>query len=295
MKPDIGLCVQLACIWEATARKPGNVHRFRDFDDLTYLDFLASAAAVAPVLGTARGRRPGSTVLACVRATRQVARTNANLGIILLLAPLASVPDDDEFHTGVGRVLQGLDVEDARLTYEAIRLANPGGLGQAPDQDVAGEPTQSLRDVMLLAADRDLVARQYANGYREVFDDGVAAFRTGIERTACVEGAIIRAHLSLMAQHPDTLIARKRGPAEAREAGERAGRVLQCGWPERETGRLEFARLDAWLRQDGHSRNPGSTADLITATLFVALREGIIGIPPGLPWSADDTFPADRP
>jgi triphosphoribosyl-dephospho-CoA synthase len=188
-------------------------------------------------------------------------------------------------------VLQGLDVEDARLAYEAIRLANPGGLGQAPEQDVAREPTQSLLDVMKLAADRDLVARQYANGYREVFDDGVAAFRTGIEQTASVEGAILHAHLSLMADYPDTLIARKRSRAEAREAGERAARVLEYGWPEREAGRLEFARLDAWLRQDGHSRNPGATADLITATLFVALREGIIGIPPGLRWSADAAFP----
>ena len=49
-RETIGLHAQLACIWEATARKPGNVHRFVDFDDLTYLDFLTSAAAVAPVL-----------------------------------------------------------------------------------------------------------------------------------------------------------------------------------------------------------------------------------------------------
>ena len=41
--PSLGLCAQLACIWEATARKPGNVHRFRDFADVGYLDFLVSA------------------------------------------------------------------------------------------------------------------------------------------------------------------------------------------------------------------------------------------------------------
>jgi triphosphoribosyl-dephospho-CoA synthetase len=28
------------------------------------------------------------------------------------------------------------------------------------------------------------------------------------------------------------------------------------------------------LRADGHRRNPGATADLIAAALFVALREG---------------------
>ena len=60
--PDIGLCAQIACIWEATARKPGNVHRFRDFDDSSYLDFLLSAAAIAPILAKASQRRVGATV-----------------------------------------------------------------------------------------------------------------------------------------------------------------------------------------------------------------------------------------
>ena len=88
----IGLCAQLACILEATARKPGNVHRYADFADATYLDFLLSAAAIAPVMEQAPRRRVGETVLRAVRATRRVVATNTNLGTILLLAPLAAVP-----------------------------------------------------------------------------------------------------------------------------------------------------------------------------------------------------------
>jgi len=44
---SLGQTAQLACVLEATARKPGNVHRFADFDDLTYLDFILSALAIA--------------------------------------------------------------------------------------------------------------------------------------------------------------------------------------------------------------------------------------------------------
>jgi len=101
----VALCVQLACIWEATARKPGNVHRHCDFEDATYLDFLLSAAAIAPVLADA-SRRPmgvGETILQAVQATRAVVGTNTNLGIILLLAPLVHAGSDLE--TGVGTVL----------------------------------------------------------------------------------------------------------------------------------------------------------------------------------------------
>jgi triphosphoribosyl-dephospho-CoA synthase len=277
---DAGLCAQIACIWEATARKPGNVHRYRDFADSSYTDFLLSAAAIAPVITTACQRPVGATILDAVRATRQVTGTNTNLGIVLLLAPLATVPPEQELPSGIEGVLAGLDVEDARLTYEAIRLAAPGGLGQVAQQDVREEPTQTLRQVMALAAERDLIARQYANGFAEVFNAGVPALLTGLQRTRSIEGAIIFAHLRLMADHPDTLIARKCGGAQAEEAARRARAVL-------DGGETELNRFDAWLREDGHRRNPGTTADLLTACLFVLLREVTITLPPQFPWTEE--------
>ena len=178
-------------------------------------------------------------------------------------------------------------MEDSAAVYAAIRLANPGGLGRAPEQDVAEEPTLPLREVMALAAERDLIARQYANGFREVFDDGAPAVMEGVERTGSMEGAIIYAHLHLMARHPDTLIARKCGAAEAEESARRARTVLDAGWPNDRAGWVAFAELDGWLRAEGRTRNPGTTADLIAACLFVLLHEGRVALPLSLPWSAD--------
>ncbi len=287
MPPEVGLCAQLACVWEATARKPGNVHRYRDFADATYLDFIASAAAIAPILSGAAGRRVGATVLESVRATRLVTGTNTNLGIILLLSPLAAVPTEVTVRRGVERVLAGLDVDDARLAYEAIRLASPGGLGTAPDQDVSSQPTMTLREAMSLAEGRDLVARQYANGYREVFDDCLPALADGLARTGSLEGAIVFCQLRLLAQHSDTLIARKRGVAEAEEARNRAARALEAGWPGNDPGRRCLADFDAWLRAKGNLRNPGTTADLITAGLFILLREGKFELPPQVAWNCE--------
>src|SRR5438552_2887307 len=188
---SVGLCAQLACIWEATARKPGNVHRYADFADLTYLDLVQSAAAIAPVLSCAPLSGVGKIVLEAVKATRQVAPTNTNLGIILLLAPLAAVPASENLRTGLSDVLTRLDVADARAVYEAIRLAAAGGLGRVAEQDIREEPTQTLRQVMVLAAERDLVARQYTNGFREIFADGVPALCRGLEETGSLESAII--------------------------------------------------------------------------------------------------------
>jgi triphosphoribosyl-dephospho-CoA synthase len=284
---QVGLYAQVACLWEATARKPGNVHRYRDFADVTYLDFALSAAAIGPVLDGAAGKAVGQTVLDAVRATRRLVGGNTNLGIILLLSPLAAVPMEEDLRGGLARVLASLDVNDSRQVYEAIRLAQPGGLGQAPEQDVAAEPTLGLREVMALAADRDLVARQYANGFREVLDEGVPALLAGMERAGSLEGGIILGFLQLLATHPDSLIVRKGGREIAAEASRRAMVVLDAGWPA--DGWETLNDLDAWLRADGNRRNPGTMADLVTACLFVLLREGRISLPSPYPWSAGST------
>jgi triphosphoribosyl-dephospho-CoA synthase len=285
--PSVGLCAQLACIWEATARKPGNVHRYKDFDDLTYLDFLTSAAAIAPVLDHAAGQRIGHTILRCAEATRHVVATNTNLGIILLLVPLAAVPEGINLQAGVRKILMDLDVTDSRDAFEAIRLTAPGGLGRVESQDVRGEPTATLYQSMLLAADRDLIAWQYSNGFLQVFDDGLPELLRGLKSTRSLEGAIIHCHLHLMANHPDTLIARKRNQLDADSASCWAKQVLEKGWPSSAESWQTMESFDAWLRAEGHSRNPGTTADLVTACLFVALREGRILLPPRYPWTLD--------
>jgi triphosphoribosyl-dephospho-CoA synthase len=284
--PSVGVCAQLACIWQTTARCPGNAHRYCDFPDISYVDFLASAAAIAPVLETAWQRPVGQTVLEGVRATRRVVRTNTNLGVLLLLAPLASVPETEELRAGLARVLDRLDVADACAVYEAIRLANPAGLGRVADQDITEEPTQSLREVMQLAADRDLVARQYANRFHEVLEEGLDQLSLAMIHQDSLEDAVLRAHLFFMAFHPDSLIARKRGLSDAEESARRALEV----WEDLDRGRSagvqkKLSEFDAWLRAAGRGRNPGTTSDLVTASLFAALRGGIIALPPPLPWA----------
>jgi RimK family alpha-L-glutamate ligase len=263
----------LACLWEVTARKAGNVHRSADFLDVTFADFLASASAAAPELGSATQRTIGAAVLAAIRATRSVVHTNTNLGIVLLLTPLAKVPQDSDLRVGVRRILDETTVADAIQVYEAIRLAVPGGLGEAKQQDVRLVPTATLREVMAIAADRDLIARQYANGFADIFDLGVPALLDGVRRFGRLEPAIQHCQLAFLAKHPDSLIARKCGLDLAVEVSRRARLVQESGGLETSAGRSAYADLDQWLRQDGHKRNPGTTADLVTACLFVALRE----------------------
>lgn len=270
-----GVWAQIACILEVTARKAGNVHREKDFADTHFLDFLLSAAALGPVLEQAPGRPVGQSILECIRATRRLVESNTNLGIVLLLAPLAAAPVTVPLAQGIGAVLKALSIEDARMTYEAMRLARPGGMGEVAEQDLAKEPTQSLREVMSIAAPRDLIARQYVTDFAAVLEDGAPVLRQAWQEMDW-EAAIQKTHLHFLAQYPDSLIVRKRGLAVAQEAGRRARQVLATGFPHAQRGRDAFVLLDAWLREGGNARNPGTSADLVTACLYVGQREGWI-------------------
>ncbi len=272
--PEVALAASLACVFEASAEKVGNVTPTQAFADMRFRDFVAAAAALGPAIAQARPGRVGWAVWKAVAAARRVVPVNTHLGIALLLAPLAAawrVRPGRGFRTAVAGVLAGLGKDDARWAYRAIRLARPGGLGTSPTADVRATPAIGLREAMALAADRDSIAAEYAGNFRVTFTVALPALRRAMRRGLGLLDAIAHAHLELIAAVPDTLIARKRGRGAAEGVSARARHVLgKGGWHTR-AGRAAAARLDRRLRRDGNRLNPGTSADLIAASLFVWL------------------------
>jgi triphosphoribosyl-dephospho-CoA synthase len=249
------------------------VHRGADFEDLCFNDFVVSAVTIGPAMETAQQQGVGVAVMEAIRETRSRVRTNTNLGCVLLIAPLAAVPPQQSLYEGIGAVLASLTARDAERVYEAIRIATPGGLGRVEDMDVLDSPPSNLMEAMRLAAERDLVARQYTNGFAEVLNCVVPWLLAGQASKWSLTTAIVHTHVRLMAEFPDSLIARKCGIQVAQEAAARARHVLASGDPSERAYEQALRDLDFWLRSDGHQRNPGTSADLIAAGLFAALRE----------------------
>ena len=241
-----GQLATLACIAEATAPKAGNVHPDAPFDDMTYADFVVSATVCEPILDSAATRGVGQTILDAVRATQEAVGVNTNLGLLLLLAPLCA-----------GK-LTGFTKQDARAVYDAVELARPGGVGKVK------RPEVTLDEAMAMAAKRDLIARQYTNGFADV--NQLAARLTELYQLMPLDQAVVMAHLELLASEPDSHLMRKGGDAKAAQRG--AKDVL--------AGKRTFEDFDAWLRE---GRNPGTSADLIGAAVYVALRDGGVEYP----------------
>jgi triphosphoribosyl-dephospho-CoA synthase len=167
-------------------------------------------------------------------------------------------------------------VADARAAYEAIRLAGAGGLRERVQHDVRSEPTVGLREAMASAAARDSIAAEYLSDFALTFETGLPALSTAVEDGLGEREAIVELHLKLLDAAPDTLIARKRGAEAAAQVSAGARDVLSAGGVRTAPGRRALRSFDASLREPGNALNPGTTADVVTATLFVALVEGIL-------------------
>jgi triphosphoribosyl-dephospho-CoA synthase len=266
-----------ACRDELDAPKPGNVHVFADGHRMTAADFMRSADAAAGPLA-APGARVGARILGAVEATFADVGANTNLGIALLCAPLAAAAESrpHDLRAALARVLHALDSEDAAAAFRAIVRASPAGLGYVEDHDVRAPATVSLRDAMAEAADRDRIARQYVTDFADVFDVGEPLLDAALGALPDRRSATLATFLGFLAAFPDSHIVRKYGAA----TGERVRR--QASWLR--VRALAAARLDdvlpellAWDKElkDG-GINPGTSADLTVATLFVHRLRSIL-------------------
>ena len=266
----VAAAVWRACIEELEAPKPGNVSFASAGHGMTADDFVASARCTADVLGTP-DLSLGERVLGSIEATRAATGCNTNLGIVLLCAPLAQAALDDDrdrpLRARLDRVLEEATVGDTERVFAAIRLAAPAGLGASGRHDVRSPAAARLLAVMREAEDRDRVARQYARGFEDIFDFGLAALARSRSRWPGPR-AVVALYLAFLARFKDSHIQRKLGSVAARRVRLEALRLVER-LDASESSEMNAGVLASFDRSLKSRRiNPGTSADLTVATLL---------------------------
>jgi triphosphoribosyl-dephospho-CoA synthase len=304
----VGRCASLAALLEVSAYpKPGNVHRTRDFPDTRYEHFLAGGVALGPAMSglavrgfdAAEGRigwedvEVGRLVLMAVKdSLAWQGGGNVNLGVALLFSPLAAAGgaaihdsgdvEAAELQDTLGEVVRHTTPGDAINVYEAIRLAmTPRTLGEAGELDVRDDASLerireeglTLLDVFRRCAGRDSICDEWISDFRITFEVG-HPYLMGALESGVVNSSVVDTFLHILARQPDSLIARKAGSERAEEVSERAGLILEKGGSSTEQGLQMLWKLDEELQKAEGMLNPGTTADLTAASIFVALLEG---------------------
>ena len=263
--------VRWACILEATAPKVGNVYPGRSFKGLSYEQFVSAAEITASALASC-GESFSEGVLEASRNVAERIGTNVNLGILLLLGPLVRVDkagqlSDDPRETidAVAAVLNSMSDVDSKNLYEAINVAAPGGMGRVSEMDLLEQPPQDFLEAMRSARHRDRIAENYAEGFKDLLEVVVPLLTESITENGDLLLGVARAHLVLLRHRPDTLIERKFGADIAQQVRRRAG------FDHDDLDLVEA--FDHFLRtSQDRPVNPGTTADLIAAGLYILLR-----------------------
>jgi triphosphoribosyl-dephospho-CoA synthase len=303
----VSRCLELSLLLEVSAYpKPGNVHRTVDFEGTRYEHFLASAVALTPHFR--RAAKQGVLVkkekigLNQIEVGKIIKETvvdvaswqhggNTVLGSIILLAPIAVAAGmtlaESEFSThrlrkNLKSVAQSTTPKDAVNLYEAIETAHPGGLGKAPRLDVTQAASKkkliqdnvSLYQVFQISAPWDSISSEWVNNYHITFDIGYPFFTQQLTQTKDINMATVHTFLKILSEVPDTLISRKAGTAKAREISNQAKKALEEGGLANSKSKENLFKFDVQLRSSKHRLNPGTTADITSAVLALAILNG---------------------
>jgi triphosphoribosyl-dephospho-CoA synthase len=278
MKPSrIAQCAQLAMLIELSSTpKPGNVDRCHDYGDLGFHHFLVSAVSAYPFFERAASGDAGvgRLLLEAVRSWGEWnLMGNTHFGSLALLMPLAAaagrpghLPDE------LGRVLDSTTVEDAIDFYDAFELAGARvaevdefSLKDPEAQKELRRQGRTLLDLMRLSQGHDLIAREWSTCYRRSFQLSSILERR-VSRLGINDGVVLT-YLEALSQEPDSLVLAKFGQERARRVSLQAGEALKD-----ESLALAKALDRELLLEDV---NPGSTADIIASSLFIALLRGL--------------------
>lgn len=269
---DLATLVYDCFICDINALKPGNVGRHGAGHGMDCADFIKSAQVVTPILCNQR-LGLGKRILSSVEATLGAVHCNTNLGMVLLIAPIIRVFEQlvspGDFQDLIKPTLMSLEQQEAQDIFAAIRLANPGGLGKVDKYDVNSPLDIDIYSAMDAAKERDLIALQYANGYREIVNLGIKCLQNYHNRWNSVEWAAVACYLMYMASFPDSHIRRKYGIEIAEQVRKKTIPVWErfADYDNPGDARGVLTMFDKELKES--EINPGTCADLTVASLLL--------------------------
>ncbi len=281
---EIAKIAQIASALEVSGYpKPGNVHRTRDYDDMVFEDFVISGIVIGDTIRKAttdvdvENPQLGRYILEAVDETDRWIKNNTNLGIVMMITPIAAaaaISDDfDEIRPNIVKLMANTSVDDACDLYDAINIADAGGMGDQDEYDVASdnaknelrENKQTMYDVLKISAPWDMLAREMTSDMPAVFEIGYPTYHK-LKEEKSLNDACVLTFLTILSQVPDTLISRKYGSDEAMKISLMTRDLLKLR--DADDFDVKLQEFDDYLFENHY--NPGTTADLTAASIFVS-------------------------
>ena len=271
---QVKMAFEYACKLDVFSIKPGNVFLDHPAYGMTHKDFLQSSMACSDII-CEQNIDIGEKILESVKASIDVVGCNTNLGIILLCSPIVEAIYLDNEHklqqNNLKKVIDRIDLKQTKTIYKAINLANAGGMGLKDKFDLNAKKSSdfTLSEAMNFASSYDYIANEYTNYFNNIINTISLNWRNYFKLMGNAECATTATFLKLISSNPDSLIARKYGLDTAIEVSGKF-KALSDDYCELKNPNIinnKLLLLDSELKIQG--LNPGTTADVVVASIFI--------------------------
>ena len=268
---DLKTAYLFSCKKDIELIKPGNVNLLSSHKDTKAQDYLDSAILSSKELFN-QNHSFGKRILESVKVTRAQINVNTNLGIILLCAPVIQAYIDFnllDLREGIKKTLATTSIKDTHDLCAAINVSSPGGLGDRDMYDTASYPNASIKEIMNYSQEYDRISYQYSHNFSDIFDFIIPKLEFLNQRYESLDISLSLLFIEILAKIPDSHISRKFGDKIAKKTSNNAYDLLKILDREYDPDYLAKAlnNLDYEYKKKGI--NPGTTADLLVASLMI--------------------------
>ena len=268
---DLKSAYLFSCKKDIELIKPGNVNLLSSHKDTKAQDYLDSAILSSKELFN-QNYSLGKRILESVNVTRSKVNVNTNLGIILLCAPVIQSYIDFnnlDLREGIKKTLSTTSIKDTHDLCAAINISSPGGLGDSDMYDTASYPNASIKQIMDYSQEYDRISYQYSHNFSDIFDFIIPKLEFLNQRYESLDISLSLLFIEILAKIPDSHISRKFGDKIAKKTSNNAYDLLKILDREYDPDYLAKAlnNLDYEYKKKGI--NPGTTADLLVASLMI--------------------------
>ena len=265
--------IKFVCDTEMKSLKPGNVHKFSESHDMNVQDFFKSSLIISKCL-TKNNLDLGKKILNSVNEIQNKIKKNTNLGIILMLSPIVTVVQKEgiiskeELLRKIRSLIKKQNIKNSIPIFKAISLTSPGGLGFSKKYDVNEPPNTNLYKAMEFAKKKDLIARQYCNGFEDIYKIGIPAYKKFYNKWGKVDWALTGVYLTFLQKFNDSHIARNKGNEIATSIKKEAKKYYLFLKKNKNLIKIKKKLLIFDKKLKSKRINPGTIADLTVATLL---------------------------
>ena len=268
--------IKFVCDTEIKSLKPGNVHKYSEGHGMNLKDFLKSSLIISKCL-TKNNLDLGKKILISVNEIQNKIKKNTNLGIILMLSPIATIVQKEgviskeELLKKIKSLIKKQNIKNSIPIFKAISLTSPGGLGFSKKYDVNEPPNTNLYKAMKFAKKKDLIARQYYNGFEDIYKIGIPAYKNFYNKWGKVDWALTGVYLTFLKKFNDSHIVRNKGNKIATSIKKEAKKYYFFLKRNKNLTKIKKKLLIFDKKLKSKRINPGTTADLTVATLLLEI------------------------